>query len=334
MPRTSGSKAELDHDAGSPTMLMLAMIGRRVAGGLLTLLIVSVVVFVGTNILPGDATEAILGQSTSPEAVAGLRKALGLDLPAHERYLRWLLGLLSGDPGVSLINRLPVAQLIGPRLSNSLLLTSLTATVAVRLALLIGITTAIWRSTLYDRVANVAAVSLVAVPEFLLATISVILFAVQLRWVSAIATPSVGSFTQALQSFTLPVLTLCFAVTAQMARMTRAALLGVLDSSYIEMARLKGVRPARLVLHHALRNAAGPIANAVALNLSSLLGGVIIVEVIFSSPGLAKLAVDAVETRDMPLVQACAMIFCPAFMLPVLAADICSILSNPRLRTK
>jgi peptide/nickel transport system permease protein len=315
-------------------MLMLAMIGRRVLGGLLTLLIVSLVVFAGTNILPGDATEAILGQSTSPEAVAGLRKALGLDLPAHERYLRWLGGLLSGDPGVSLINRLPVAQLIGPRLANSLLLTALTAAVAVPLALLIGITTAIWRGTLYDRVANVTAVSLVAVPEFLLATVGVILFAVQLRWVSAMATPSVGSFTQALQNFTLPVLTLSFAITAQMARMTRAALLGVLDSSYIEMARLKGVRPARLVLHHALRNAAGPIANAVALNLSSLLGGVIIVEVIFSYPGLAKLAVDAVETRDMPLVQACAMIFCATFMLLVLVADICSIVSNPRLRTR
>jgi peptide/nickel transport system permease protein len=162
----------------------------------------------------------------------------------------------------------------------------------------------------------------------------VIVFAVQLRWVSAMATPSVGSLGEALQSFTLPVLTLAFAVTAQMARMTRAALLGVLDSSYIEMARLKGVRPARLVLRHALRNAAGPIANAVALNLSSLLGGVIIVEVIFSYPGLAKLAVDAVETRDMPLVQACAMIFCTAFMLLVLAADVCSILSNPRLRTR
>jgi len=314
-------------------MLMLGMILRRVCGGVLTLLIVSLVVFIGTNVLPGDATEAILGQSASPEAVAGLRHALGLDLPAHARYLHWLFGLVSGDPGVSLVNRLPVAQLIGPRLANSLLLTALTAALAVPLALLIGITTAIWRGSLYDRVANLAAVSLVAVPEFLLATVGVILFAVQLHWVSAMAKPSVGSLGEALQSFTLPVLTLSFAITAQMARMTRAALLGVLDSSYIEMARLKGVRPARLVLRHALRNAAGPIANAVALNLSSLLGGVIIVEVIFSYPGLAKLAVDAVETRDMPLVQACAMIFCTTFMLLVLAADICSILSNPRLRT-
>lgn len=315
-------------------MLMLGMIGRRMLGGLLTLLVVSLIVFIGTNILPGDATEAMLGQSASPEAVAGMRHALGLDLPAPERYLRWLFGLLSGDPGVSLINHLPISQLIGPRLANSLLLTALTAAIAVPLALLIGITTAIWRGTLYDRVANLTAVSLVAVPEFLLATAGVIVFAVQLHWVSAMATPSVDSLGAALQSFTLPVLTLCFAITAQMARMTRAALLGVLDSSYIEMARLKGVRPARLVLRHALRNAAGPIATAVALNLSSLLGGVIIVEVIFSYPGLAKLAVDAVETRDIPLVQACAMIFCAAFMLLVLAADICSILSNPRLRAK
>jgi len=315
-------------------MLMLGMIARRVCGGLVTLLVVSLLVFVGTSILPGDATEAILGQSASPEAVAGLRKALGLDLPAHVRYLHWLSGLLSGDPGLSLVNHRPVAELIGSRLANSLLLMGLTAAVSVPLALLIGITTAIWRGTLYDRVANVAAVSLVAVPEFLLATAGVILFAVQLHWVSAMAKPSFGSLGEALQNFTLPVLTLSFAVIAQMARMTRAALLGVLDSSYIEMARLKGVRPARLVLHHALRNAAGPIANAVALNLSSLLGGVVIVEVIFSYPGLAKLAVDAVETRDMPLVQACTMIFCTAFMLLVLVADLCSILSNPRLRVR
>jgi peptide/nickel transport system permease protein len=315
-------------------MLMLKMIARRVASGLATLLVVSLVVFIGSNILPGDAAEAVLGQSASPEAVAGLRKALGLDLPAYARYLHWLSGLLSGDPGVSLVNHLPVAQLIGPRLANSLLLTGLTTAIAVPLALLIGITTAIWRGTLYDRITNAAAVSMVAVPEFLLATVGVIVFAVQLHWVSAIAKPSVGSFGEALQNFTLPVLTLSCAITAQMARMTRAALLGVLDSSYIEMARLKGVRPARLVVRHAMRNVAGPIANAIALNLSSLLGGVIIVEVIFSYPGLAKLAVDAVETRDMPLVQACAMIFCATFMLLVLVADICSILSNPRLRAE
>lgn len=315
-------------------MLMLGMILRRVCGGLLTLLVVSVVVFVGASILPGDATEAILGQSASPEAVAGLRQALGLDLPAPERYLRWLAGLLTGDPGISLINRMPIGQLIGPRLTNSLFLAALTAAVAVPLALLLGVTSAIWRGTAYDRVTNITAVSLVSVPEFLLATIGVILFAVQLRWASAMATPVVDSLGGALRTLALPVLTLSFGIMAQMVRMTRAALLGVLDSSYIEMARLKGVRPARLVLHHALPNAAGPIANAVALNLSSLLGGVIIVEVIFSYPGLAKLAVDAVETRDMPLVQACAMIFCAAFMILVLAADLCSILSNPRLRVR
>src|SRR5258707_12007752 len=151
-------------------MLMLGMIARRMGAGLLTLLAVSLIVFVGASILPGDATEAILGQAASPEAVAGLRRALGLDLPAPERYLRWLAGLLTGDPGVSLINRAPIAQLIGPRLVNSLFLASLTAAVAVPLALLLGITSAIWRGSLYDRVTNVAAVSLVSVPEFLLAT--------------------------------------------------------------------------------------------------------------------------------------------------------------------
>jgi peptide/nickel transport system permease protein len=200
-------------------------------------------------------------------------------------------------------------------------------------ALLLGITAAVWRGSRYDRIVGVLTISAVSVPEFLVATLAVLVFAVQLRWLpSMFYRLDLSSPLQMLRVFAMPVVTLSFVVIAQIARMTRAALTNVLDSSYVEMAVLKGVRPVRLVLRHALPNVLGPVVNAVALSVSFLLGGVIIVETIFNYPGLAKLMVDAVSTRDMPLVQACAMIFCTAYLLLVLLADICAILSNPRLR--
>jgi peptide/nickel transport system permease protein len=313
--------------------LVLRLIATRIALSLLTLLIVSALVFIVTGLLPGDVAEAILGQSATPEALAGLRGALHLDLPAHERYLAWLGGLLTGDPGQSLVNRLPVAKLIGSRLPNSLLLASLTAAFAVPVALTLGITAAIWRGSWYDRVVGIVSVSIVSVPEFFVATLAVLIFAVKLRWLPALSYASdVRSVSQMLRSFAMPIMTLSFVIMAQMVRMSRAALVTQLESSYVEMAVLKGARPARIVLSHALPNALGPIVNAVALSLSSLLGGVIIVETIFNYPGLAKLMVDAVSTRDMPLVQACAMILCAAYLTLVTVADVFAILANPRLR--
>jgi peptide/nickel transport system permease protein len=309
------------------------LIAERLLFALLTLAFVSVAVFFATEILPGDVAEAVLGQSATPEAVAGLRKALHLDQPAHIRYFIWLGGLLSGDPGVSLVNGLPVAGLIGSRLSNSLLLAGITAAFCVPVALTLGVTSAIWRGTLYDRAANLATLSAVAVPEFFIATLMVIIFAVNLHWLPALsASTSVGSVGQFFRVFTLPVLSLSAVIIAQMVRMSRAAVLDALRSPYVEMAVLKGARPARIVLHHALPNSVGPIANAVALSLSHLLGGVIIVEKIFAYPGLAHLLVDGVATRDMPLIQACAMIFCTGYLLLVTIADIAGILSNPKLR--
>lgn len=312
---------------------MLRLILGRLAIGVLSLLAVSVAVFAITALLPGDVAQESLGQAATPEAVAGLRRALGLDLPAHLRYLHWLGGLLSGDPGRSLVNDVPVATLIGSRLPNSLMLAAATAAVSVPLALFLGISAAMWRGSLYDRVLGVLSISIVSVPEFLVATAAVLVFAVHLRWLSALSMVSeITSFGQFLKVFAMPVLSLCCVITAQMVRMTRAAVIDQLDSPYVEMAALKGAGPVRIVLFHALPNAIGPIANAVALSLSYLLGGVIIVEVIFNYPGIAKLMVDAVSTRDMPLVQACAMIFCAAYLMLVTAADLCAILANPRLR--
>lgn len=311
---------------------MLALIAGRIGHTLMTLLAMSVVIFVGTNLLPGDVADALLGQAATPEATAALREALHLNEPAVLRYLHWLMGLLSGDPGRSLVSHIPVAELIGSRLGNSLLLAGLTAVIAVPVSLLLGLTAAVWRGSAFDHLTTMATIAAISVPDFLIATIAVIIFAVELQWLPALSTPKVASFSALIASFTLPVLTLSLAVIAQMTRMTRAALVGVLDSSYVEMARLKGLSAVRIVFHHALPNAAGPIANAAALSLSSLLGGVIIVEVVFNYPGLAKLMVDAVSTRDMPLIQACAILFCAGYMVLVLLADICSILANPRLR--
>ena len=314
---------------------MLRLIATRLAIGLLTLWIVSVLVFGATALLPGDVAEAVLGQAATQEAVAGLRAALHLDQPGWWRYLLWLGGLLRGDPGRSLVNHLPVTSLIGSRLPNSLLLAALTATFSVPLALTLGITAAVKRGSLYDRIAGLVTVGVVSVPEFLVATLAVLLFAVKLHWLPALSSiRDVHTVAQLFRSFAMPVVSLSFVVMAQMARMSRAALIGTLDSSYVEMAVLKGARPARIVLRHALPNALGPIVNAVALSLSFLLGGVIIIETIFNYPGLAKLMVDAVSTRDMPVVQACAMIFCAGYLLLTTLADIAAILSNPRLRTQ
>jgi len=314
---------------------MLRLIATRVAIGLLTLWIVSVLVFGATALLPGDVAEAVLGQAATQEAVAGLRAALHLDQPGWWRYLLWLGGLLQGDPGRSLVNHLPVTSLIGSRLPNSLLLAALTAAFSVPLALTLGITAAVKRGSLYDRIASLVTVGVVSVPEFLVATLAVLLFAVKLHWLPALSSiRDVHTVAQLFRSFAMPVVSLSFVVMAQMARMSRAALIGTLDSSYVEMAVLKGARPARIVLRHALPNALGPIVNAGALSLSFLLGGVIIIETIFNYPGLAKLMVDAVSTRDMPVVQACAMIFCAGYLLLTTLADIAAILSNPRLRTQ
>jgi peptide/nickel transport system permease protein len=312
---------------------VLRLLLGRLMVGFGSLLFVSAAVFAITALLPGDVAEELLGQSATPEAVAGLRTTLGLDLPAPLRYVQWLVGLLTGNPGVSLVNQLPVAQLIGSRLPNSLMLAAATTLVAVPLALAVGITAAMWRGTLYDRTVSMLTLSLVSVPEFLVATAAVLVFAVQLRWLSALSSAGqVTSIAQLFRAFALPVLCLSCVIVAQMVRMTRAAVIDQLQAPYVEMAVLKGAGPVRVVLAHALPNAVGPIVNAIALSLSYLLGGVIIVEIIFNYPGIAKLMVDAVAQRDMPVVQACAMIFCAAYLILVTTADMIAIAANPRLR--
>ncbi|ALI04760.1 glutathione ABC transporter permease GsiC [Pseudomonas sp. FW306-02-F02-AA] len=313
----------------------LWLIGRRMGAAIVTLLIVSMVVFAITAVLPGDAAQQALGQFATPEQVAALRLKLGLDQPGVLRYLHWLMSLLSGDMGLSVSNAMPVSDLMAGRVPNTLMLAAATALVSVPVALILGIGSAMGRGGRIDSFLSFVTLAMVAVPEFLVATLAVLIFAVNLGWLSALSYASdITSPLQFLRTYALPVMTLCCVIVAQMARMTRAAVIDQLDSPYVEMARLKGVSPVRIVLRHALPNAIGPIANAIALSLSYLLGGVVIVETIFNYPGIASLMVDAVTNRDMALVQACTMLFCTAYLGLVLIADLCAILSNPRLRNQ
>jgi len=312
---------------------ILTLILRRIGSGLLTLFIVSALVFFITSMLPGDAAQMILGQSATAETVAALRQQLGLDQPLLMRYFSWLFGMLHGDFGTSFASNLPVTQLVAQRIPATFQLAATTTLVSVPLALIIGITAAMKRGSLLDRALVVSTMAVVAVPEFLVATVAVIIFAVKLHWVPAMSLGSTHQdFLGFLRTFALPVMTLCCVVVAQMARMTRAAIVNQMDSPYLEMTLLKGVSPLRAMLRHALPNAVGPIANAISLSLSYLFGGVIIIESIFSYPGLASQMVDAVSNRDLPVVQLCVMFFAVCYLVLLMIADVLTIAFNPKWR--
>lgn len=310
-----------------------SMIARRLIIAVITLTIVSFAVFFATSMLPGDTAAILLGQSATPEALAGLRHAMHLDEPAVLRFLRWVLGFLTGDLGKSYANDMPIATLIGGRFVNTMELAGVTALISVPFALTLGITSAVMRGSSYDRVVTVLTIGIISVPEFMIASTAVLLFAVYLKWLPAISfVNEIHTFADALRMYAMPVMTLTFVVSAQIIRMTRAAVIETLSTPYVEMALLKGASRIRIVLRHALPNALGPIVNALALSLSYLIGGVIIIETIFNYPGIAKLMVDAVATRDLPLIQTCAVIFCAGYLILITIADIVAIISNPRLR--
>ena len=312
---------------------MWLIVLRRLGLGIITLWVVSLLVFAGTEILPGDVAEAILGQSATPESVAAIREQLNLDRPAVVRYVDWLTGLLRGDLGMSLAANMEISEMISGRFKNTLILAALTAALAVPLALAMGLAAAMFPGGRVDRLVTISTLFLLSVPEFFIAATLVLIFAVHLQWLPAITyVTEYESIWQMVKSLALPILTLTTSVVAHMSRMTRAAIINVMTSPYIEMAILKGVPRGRIVLRHALFNAVGPVVNVIALNLAYLVSGVVIVETVFAYPGLAKLMVDAVSRRDMPLVQACAMIFCSAYILFILIADVLAILANPRLR--
>ncbi len=324
---------------------VLKIILQRLALGLLTLLIVSIVIFVAVNLLPGDFAQSILGQGATPEAVAAIRADLGLDQPPITRYFQWLGGVLRGDLGTSFAQAnfasftgtdsgaTTVAQQIAPRFANTMFLAMVTACIAVPFSIFLGILAALYRNTVFDRATNIFTLSSISSPEFFLAYILILFLAVLNPIFPSLSNIFEGmAFSERLEKSMLPALTLTLVVTAHMMRMTRAAIINLLASPYIEMARLKGLSPMRVIVKHALPNALAPIINVIALNLAYLITGVVVVEVVFVYPGIGQLFVDSVKIRDIPVVQACCLIFAAAYILLNLTADIMSILSNPRLR--
>lgn len=312
---------------------LMKLIFSRLALGAVTLLAVSALMFVGIELLPGDLAQQILGQSATPETLAAFRAELGLDQPAHLRYLDWLLAAAQGDFGTSMASQRAVADLLSTRLTNTMFLACYAAVIAVPVAILLGLLSALWRNSLFDRSVNVGALGAISMPEFFVAYLLVLFLSIRMGWFPTLARiDEASSFGDALYRSFLPALTLILVVIAHMMRMTRAAIINVLAAPYIEMARLKGVPRWRVIVLHALPNALAPIINVVALNLAYLIVGVVVVEVVFSYPGLGQLLVDAVASRDFPVVQAVGLFFAGTYITLNVLADILSILSNPRLR--
>jgi len=309
------------------------LIVQRTALGIVTLFAASALIFIGTEILPGDLASAILQNTATPENLAKLRLDLGLDRPAIVRYFAWLFAALQGNFGHSLANGRDVLQEIAPRFANTMFLAGYAAVVAVPLAVGLGLAAAIRQGGAFDRLVNVVTLMTISVPEYFLAYLLIKYVAVDLGWFPSLANVSSDMpFGDRLYYAFLPMLTLVLVIVAHMMRMTRASVLAVMASPYIEMAILKGLTKKRIVLRHALPNALAPIIAVVALNLAYLIVGVVVVETVFVYPGLGQLMVDEVSKHDVPVVQACGLIFAAAFIALNLIADILAILSNPRLR--
>ena len=311
---------------------MILLITRRLLVGLLTLWAASVVVFAGTELLPGDAASAYLGQEKTEEGIAAVRAKLGLDEPAPVRYFNWLTNFLKGEMGNSLVSNRPVSEIIPGWVKNTFVLAGFTALIAIPLSLFLGLLSAAYPNSVLDRSISVSSLMIVSVPEFLTASVLIILIAVNLQMLPATSHLSANaSGWDLFRALVLPMVTLSVASLAYMTRMTRAAIMDVLRAPYVEMAVLKGVPKSRIIVLHALPNALGPIVNVIALVLGYLVSGVVVVEAIFAYPGMGRLLLDSVGSRDFPMVQALAMIFCGFYIGINLLADILALITNPRL---
>jgi len=312
---------------------VLKLVVQRIALGLLLLLATSVLIFVGTQILPGDVAQSILGQSATPETLANLREQLGLNVPPVTRYFNWLWGVLHGDLGTALTNGEPIAAAMAGRLWNTLFLAFWAAVISVPLAIMLGLIAVRYRNRWPDKLISTVTLATVSVPEFLLGYIAVYFLSVKYRLLPSLATIYDGmTLGEKLYAISLPVLVLVLVVLGHMMRMTRAAILNVMQSPYVETAELKGLRPFTIIAKHAFPNALAPVVNVVMLNLAYLVVGVVVVEVVFVYPGMGQYLVDHVAKRDVPVVQACGLVFAGVYIGLNILADVISILANPRLR--
>jgi len=312
---------------------ILKLIAQRIALGIMLLFAASILIFAGTMMLPGDVAQQILGQSATPESLANLRRELGLNEPPVSRYFSWLGGFLTGDLGTALTNGRDIAESLGSRLSNTLFLAFWAALISVPLAIFLGLLAVRYKDRWPDKLISAVTLTTISIPEFMIGYVLIYWISIQLGWFSSVAIINDGmSLWQKLNAIAIPVMVLTLVVLAHMMRMTRAAILNVMQSAYIETAELKGMRMLSIIRKHAFPNAIAPIVNVVMLNLAYLVVGVVVVEVVFAYPGMGQYLVDHVSKRDVPVVQACGLIFAAVYIGLNLIADIVSILANPRLR--
>jgi peptide/nickel transport system permease protein len=309
---------------------------RRLLLGIIVLLMVSLVVFAATQALPGDPALAILGRSATPQSLAALRRTLHLDRPVVEQYLTWLSGLLRGNLGISLAAQEPVTKLLAPKLVNSAVLVAVSAIVSIPLSVAIGSWAAFRREKVFDTLSSNLLLVLAALPEFVVAIALVILLATTvLHVLPSISTIAPGSRPwDHINYLVLPTVTLVIAVAPYVARIMRASMVEVLESDYIEMARLKGLPERTVLVRHALPNALGPVFQVIALNLAYLAGGIVVVEYVFNYGGIGSALQESVLNHDLPVVQALAMLIATLYVVLNLLADVATIVVTPKLRTK
>ena len=314
-------------------MTLARLIAARIVLCAVTLILVSLIVFLVLEILPGDVASRILGRDATPESLATLRTQLGLDRPAPVRYLAWLGGLVSGDFGQSLVSERPVTVILGQRIFNTVLLSIYAFILYLPLTIVPAVIQALWRDRPADHALSVVTLVLLSMPDFLLATLLLLGFVVMIPILPAISLVDESSSAwEYFRAMTLPALTLAIVMAVYAVRMLRDNLIEVLDSDYIRTAELKGLPPRAVLLRHALPNALIPTLNVTALNLAYLIGGVVVVEKVFSYPGFGSLLIDSLQLRDLPVIEATVMIAALVYVAANLIADIAAIMLNPRLR--
>jgi peptide/nickel transport system permease protein len=314
-------------------MQVARLIVERVLLSLLTLLLVSLIIFFMLEILPGDVATRILGRDATAESLAALRSRLHLDLPALLRYGMWLGHLISGSLGNSLVSDRPIADVLGPRIFNTVLLSLYAFVLYIPLTVIPALIQAVRRDRALDHGLSIITLVLLSMPDFLLGTVLLIGFVIVVPVMPAMSlVDRTSDFAEYIRAMTLPAVTLATVMAVYAVRMLRDNLIEVLDSDYVRMAELKGLSAGRVLLRHALPNALVPTLNVTALNLAYLVGGVVVVEKVFGYPGFGSLLVDALQLRDLPLIEATIMIAASVYIIANLAADIAAILLNPRLK--
>ena len=313
---------------------MLFLIIKRILLGLITLFIVSLITFAGVEVLPGDACTTYLERQAFGAALEACYERLGLNVPAYERYISWAWGVLQGDFGYSLSGEMKINEVLGPKVKNSLVLASASILIGIPIALLLGIITALWRDKLPDIIISTVTIFSMTIPEFISATLLILVVAIWLEWLPGIViVPTEASLSELLPNIILPVIAISMIMTAHMARMVRSSVIQVMASDYVQMAILKGVPYWKMVFKHVLPNALLPAINVVALTIAWLLGGVVVTEVVFNYPGLGRLVIESISNRDLPVVQALAIILASIYVGINLIADLTTLMLNPRLKS-